>query len=257
MKKIIASVLCFTMCAAMFAGCKSSSDDAKTTDGETQAETAGGEGDTTVSETQTEVIGTGEITLNVYAMSAEVPGMIEEYFKRNPDVASKYKIEAMVSSNDNQAYETKLNAALAAGGSDAPDLYVAEADYLLPYTVGELSTFAAPYADFIDDVDGKIATADVAKYVQELGTNADGKLVALNYQCTGGAMIYRTDLAEEVLGAKTPEEVEAAIGAGSQSWDKFWEVADKMKAMPSFPVLTTFGTLSRKLPLSRGLLTTS
>ena len=174
--------------------------------GAAETETAA-EGDTTVSQTETVEVGTGEITLNVYAMSAEVPGMITEYFKRNPDVASKYKVEAMVSSNDNQAYETKLNAALAAGGSDAPDLYVAEADYLLPYTVGELSTFAAPYADFIDDVDSKIATAEVAKYVQELGTNADGKLVALNYQCTGGAMIYRTDLAEEVLGAKTPEEV--------------------------------------------------
>lgn len=230
MKKIIASVLCFTMCAAMFAGCNNGSSDEKSTDATGAAETeTAAEGDTTVSQTETVEVGTGEITLNVYAMSAEVPGMITEYFKRNPDVASKYKVEAMVSSNDNQAYETKLNAALAAGGSDAPDLYVAEADYLLPYTVGELSSFAAPYADFIDDVDGKIATAEVAKYVQELGTNADGKLVALNYQCTGGAMIYRTDLAEEVLGAKTPEEVEAAIGAGTNSWDKFWEVADKMK----------------------------
>ena len=228
MKKIIASVLCFTMCAAMFAGCSS---DSTTTSGTT----AGGNGGETTTEGTTEnttsqvEVGTGSIVINVYAMSNEVPGMIEEFFKRNPDYGAKYKVEAMVSNNDNQAYETKLNAALTAGGDIAPDLYVAEADYILPYTQGDFASFAAPYSDFIDDVDGKIKAADIAGYTVDLGTNTDGKLVALCYQCTGGALIYRRSIAKDVFGTDDPDAVGKELGAGSQSWDKFLEAAQKMK----------------------------
>jgi hypothetical protein len=42
-------------------------------------------------------------------------------------------------------------------------------------------------------------------------------------------MIYKKSIAKEVLGDDSVEAVEAAIGAGSQKWDKFWEVADKLK----------------------------
>ncbi len=175
-------------------------------------------------------MGEGDIKINVYAMSDEVPGMIEEFFKRNPDLAAKYTVNATVSNNDNQAYETKLNAALTAGGDLAPDLYVAEADYILPYTQGEFADFAAPYSSFIDDVDGKVKAADIAGYTVELGTNKSGDLVALCYQCTGGAFIYRRSIAKEVFGSDDQATVEAAIGAGTQSWDKFFEAAEALKA---------------------------
>jgi hypothetical protein len=231
MKKIIASVLCFTMCAAMFAGC-SSSDETTTagTTGGNGGESSSSEAEKTDPTTSEVEIGSGDIAINVYAMSDEVPNMITEFFNRNPDLAAKYTINATVSNNDNNAYETKLNAALTAGGDLAPDLYVAEADYILPYTQGEFAQFAAPYSDFIDDVDGKLTAADIAKYTVELGTNTDGKLVALCYQCTGGAFIYRRSIAKEVFGSDDQATVEAAIGAGTQSWDKFFEAAEALKA---------------------------
>ena len=230
MKKIIASVLCFTMCAAMFAGC-SSSDSTTTTAAGGQTDATTTEGAATSEPTTSEVsMGEGDIKINVYAMSDEVPGMIEEFFKRNPDYAAKYTVNATVSNNDNQAYETKLNAALTAGGDLAPDLYVAEADYILPYTQGEFADFAAPYSSFIDDVDGKVKAADIAGYTVELGTNKSGDLVALCYQCTGGAFIYRRSIAKEVFGSDDQATVEAAIGAGTQSWDKFFEAAEALKA---------------------------
>ncbi|HAU51253.1 MAG TPA: hypothetical protein DCW43_05755, partial [Clostridiales bacterium] len=208
MKKVIASILCFTMCAGMFAGCKGKDDKKES------ATTASGNGDTTASATEgsssaessesaadsseteassedttTEVTtaiesyGTGSIEINMFAMSPEVPGMVKRFMADNPDMASKYKVTAMVSANTNGAYVTKLNAALTAGGDGAPDIYVAEADYILPYTQGDLSSLAAPYADFIDNVDGKLKDAQIAQYTIDLGTNTDGKLVALCYQC--------------------------------------------------------------------------
>ena len=226
MKKIIASVLCFTMCAAMFAGC--SSDGSTTTAAGTQGSSGEG-GDATTTESTTVQVGTGDIAIKVFAMSNEVPNMIEEYAKRNPDFAAKYTIDATFLNNDDHAYETKLNAALAAGGDEAPDLYVAEADYILPYTQGDLSQLAAPYADFIDNVDGKLKDAQIAQYTIDLGTNTDGKLVALCYQCTGGAMIYSASIAKEVFGSDDPAEVKKAVGGGSGSWDTFKQAAAKLK----------------------------
>lgn len=267
MKKVIASILCFTMCAGMFAGCKN--DDKKES-----ATTASGNGDTTASATEgsssaadssesaadsseteassedttTEVTtaiesyGTGSIEINMFAMSPEVPGMVKRFMADNPDMASKYKVTAMVSANTNGAYVTKLNAALTAGGDGAPDIYVAEADYILPYTQGDLSSLAAPYADFIDNVDGKLKDAQIAQYTIDLGTNTDGKLVALCYQCTGGAMIYSASIAKEVFGSDDPAEVKKAVGGGSGSWDTFKKAAAQLKEK-GYAAVADFGDL--------------
>jgi hypothetical protein len=258
MKKVIASVLCFAMCAGLMTGCSDKKDETTTTaasnggettttaseggetsaeGGETSAEeggeTSAEEGGETTAATDEEhalSFGEGDIVIKVYAMSNEVPNMLGAFLEKNPDLKAKYKIDAMYCNNDGQGYETKLNAALTAGGDTAPDLYVAEADYILPYTTGDFASFAAPYADFIDNVDGKIKDAEIAGYTVELGTNADGKVQALCYQCTGGAMIYRASIAKEVFGSDDPAAIEEAFGAGSQNWDKFWEAADKLKA---------------------------
>ena len=253
MKKIIASVLCFSLCAGLFAGCDSSdsttttttkkaettttaasSADDTTTESsadDTSASEESSEDETTVSTDEEHALsfGKGSQVIKVYAMSNEVPNMIGEFLAKYPDLDAKYKIDAMYCNNDNQGYETKLNAALKAGGDTAPDLYVAEADYILPYTRGDFEAYAADYKDFIDDLDNKIKTAGIAGYTVDLGSNSEGTLKALCYQCTGGAFIYRRSIAKEVFGSDDQKTVEAAIGAGTQSWDKFWEAAEKLK----------------------------
>ena len=116
MKKIIASVLCFTMCAAMFAGCNNGSSDEKSTDGTGAAETeTAAEGDTTVSQTETVEVGTGEITLNVYAMSAEVPGMITEY-KELVTQANRVEVEHNLGINPFILYWRETNGVISDGG---------------------------------------------------------------------------------------------------------------------------------------------
>ena len=248
MKKVIASILCFTMCAGMFAGCKK--DDKKESEttgsqGDTTASETESQGDTTASETESETetsgeeetttettlmetYGTGSIEINMFAMSPEVPGMVKRFMADNADMASKYKVTAMVAANTNGAYVTKLNAALTAGGDGAPDIYVAEADYVLPYTQGDLSQFAAPYGDFIDNAEGKVKDAEIAQYTVDLGTNTDGKLVALCYQCTGGAMIYSASIAKEVFGVDDPAEVSKVVCGDKGNWDTFKEACKKL-----------------------------
>lgn len=178
--------------------------------------------------TQKESYGTGAIEIKLYTMSPEVAGMVKVFMTNNPDMSAKYTVTAMICQNTNKAYETRLNAALTAGGAGAPDIYVAESDYILPYTKGAFAQYAAPYSDFIDDFSGKMNNAELAKYTVELGMNNDGKTVALAYQNTGGAMIYSASIAKDVFGTDDPAVVQDAVGGGTGNWNKFLEACKKL-----------------------------
>ena len=87
-----------------------------------------------------------------------------------------------------------------------------------------------PYEDLGIDVAGDIQAADIAQYSVDIGTRPDdGKVVGLGYQATGGAFIYRRSIAKEVFGTDDPDTIGAAIGAGSNGWDKFYEAAETLK----------------------------
>ena len=124
------------------------------------------------------------------------------------------------------AYQPALDQALAAGGADAPDIYCAEAAFVLKYTQGSASQYAMPYADLGIDVDAALKEADIAQYTIDVGTNPDGKLVGLGYQASGGAFIYRRSIAKDVWGTDDPAEIAGKIGPG---WDKFFEAAEALK----------------------------
>ena len=69
--------------------------------------------------------------------------------------------------------------------------------------------------------------ADIAQYTMDIGTNPDGKLVALGYQATGGAFIYRRSIAKDVWGTDDPAEIAKKVGPG---WDQFYNAAAELKA---------------------------
>ena len=186
--------------------------------------------------TQKDSYGNGSVVINLYTMSPEVPNMVRVFMEQNPDMASKYVVITMVCQNASKAYETRLNAALTAGGAGAPDIYVAEADYLLPYSQGAFAQYAAPYSDFIDNFNAKLNDAQIAQYTVDLGTNPDGKTVALGYQSTGGAMIYSSSIARKVFGSDDPAVIEETVGAGSGNWTKFVEACKKLNQKGYAPV---------------------
>lgn len=164
--------------------------------------------------------------INLYTFTDEVPKMIERYIELNPDFG--YTVNSTIIATTDGLYQPALDQALAAGGADAPDLYCAESAFVLKYTQGDMSGFAAPYAELVADADAKIKAADIAQYTIDIGTRpADGQLVGLGYQATGGAFIYRRSLAKDVWGTDDPAEIAAKIGPG---WDKFFEAAAELKA---------------------------
>ena len=172
----------------------------------------------------------GKTVLNIWSFTDEVPGMVQKYMDLHPEFAEKYEIKVTIIATTDGQYQPALDQALAAGGPDAPDLYCAEAAFILKYSQGDAAKFAAPYADLGIDIDADIKAADIAQYSVDIGTRpADGAVVALGYQATGGAFIYRRSIAKDAFGTDDPAAVAEVLGAGSGNWDKFFEAAETLK----------------------------
>ena len=220
MKKLIALLMALVMVLSM-AACGGSTAPVATEAPKADAPAA----------TEAPVEDSGKTVLNIWSFTDEVPKMIDRYLELHPDFAEKYEIKTTIIATTDGLYQPALDQALAAGGADAPDLYCAEAAFILKYAQGDAAKFAAPYADLGIDIDADIAAADIAQYSVDIGTRPeDGKVVALGYQATGGAFIYRRSIAKDVFGTDDPAVIAEAIGSGSGNWDKFYEAAATLKA---------------------------
>lgn len=234
MKKFLACMLCGCMAASLLTGCGGgdSSNAPAADSGDSGAaeapEAPAADAGDSESEAPAADAGTssgGSDTINVWAFTDEVPGMIEKYIEAHPEFG--YKINTTIIATTDGAYQPALDQALAAGGAEAPDIYCAEAAFVLKYTQGDASQYAMPYADMGIDVDAKLKEADIAQYTVDIGTNPEGQLVGLGYQATGGAFIYRRSIAKDVWGTDDPAEIEKKIGPG---WDQFFTAAEDLKA---------------------------
>ena len=164
-------------------------------------------------------------TINIYAFTDEVPKMLAKYKELNPDFP--YEIKETIIATTDGLYQPALDQALAGGGADAPDIYVAEGAFVLKYAQGDAYQYAASYKDLGIDVDKMLKESEIAPYTVDIGTNPDGDLVALGYQATGGAFIYRRSLAKDTWGTDDPATITGKIGPG---WDKFFAAAEELKA---------------------------
>lgn len=183
----------------------------------------------TVTEKRTMTFGSGPETINLWSFTDEVPKMARQYVKQNPDFGEKYTVECTIIATDGGAYQTALDNALVAGGDSAPDIYSAEAAFVLKYTQGDMAKFASTYKDLGINVKAKVKEADIAQYTVDVGSR-NGEIVALGYQSTGCVMIYNAEIAKDVFGTDDPSEIENITGAGSGKWDKFLAAADKLEA---------------------------
>jgi len=145
----------------------------------------------------------------------DVNAMIKN-FTANTDYTEDQLAFVQVGENGGEAREKYAN--FFAGDEDV-DLFVLEADWILEYINND--EYTAPLSNLgfsTSDFDG------CYDYTVSIGTNNDGVLKAASWQATPGGYCYRTDLAEEYLGVKTPEEMQSKI----DSWDKFTETAKEV-----------------------------
>lgn len=218
-RKLLSALLSVAMVATLLVGCGSTEADAPAATEAAASTEAAAETEAPAAPAE------GDNVINVYAFTDEVPGMIDKFVESHPDFG--YTINSTIIATTDGAYQPALDQALATGGKDAPDIYCAEAAFVLKYTQGDASQYAAAYKDLGIDVDAEVAAADIAQYTVDIGTRGDGELVGLGYQATGGAFIYRRSIAKDTWGTDDPAEVGAKIGPG---WDKFFAAAEELKA---------------------------
>ncbi len=231
MKRFTALLLvCVLLMSMTFMGCGASETETASTETETETSTETETEEEVAPELNTETP-VAEVTndpdvkvINIWSFTDEVPKMIEKYKELHPDFP--YEIKTTIIATTDGAYQPALDQALAGGGADAPDIFCAEAAFVLKYTKGDASQYAASYKDLGIDVDTLLVESEIAPYTVEIGTNPDGNLVGLGYQATGGAYIYRRSIAKDVWGTDDPAVIKDKIGPG---WDKFYAAAAELK----------------------------
>lgn len=227
MKKIIVLLLTLMMTMlVVLSGCGKDSDEKTTTESKENTEVKTEETAEKDAEPVAEVSNDPDIkVINVWSFTDEVPKMIEKYIEMNPDFP--YEIKTTIIATTDGAYQPALDQALVGGGDDAPDIFCAESAFILKYSQGDASQFAASYKDLGIDVDALLVEADIAQYTVDIGTSPEGNLVGLGYQATGGAFIYRRSIAKEVWGTDDPAVIKEKVGPG---WDQFYAAAEELKA---------------------------
>ena len=228
-KKLISALLSAAMVATLLVGCGGSDAAAPAAEAAPAATEEAAPAAEEAAPAEEAAAPSGDNVINLWSFTDEIPGMVEKYLADHPDFG--YEVKTTIIATTDGAYQPALDQALAGGGADAPDMYAAEAAFVLKYTQGDACDYAATYEDLGIDVEKELADAQIAPYTVDIGTRpSDGKLVGLGYQATGGAFIYRRSIAKDVFGTDDPEEVGKIIGSGTNSWDKFFEAAEALKA---------------------------
>lgn len=178
---------------------------------------------TTTTTTDTATKSNEKVTINLWTFTDEIPNMTKKYIATHPDANVEFK-STVIATTDG-AYQPALDQALAGGGKDAPDIYAAESAFVLKYSQGDASDYAANYAD-LGLTDQLVKDAGIAQYSVDIGSK-DGQLKALGYQATGGGFIYRRSIAKDVFGTDDPKAIQNEVGPG---WEKYFAAADKLKA---------------------------
>lgn len=167
-------------------------------------------------------------TITLWAYSDEAMDIANKFVELHPDF--EYTFQFVIIDTINDGYQMAILNALAAGGQDAPDIYMAESSFVYRYTKGDVASYACAYEDLGIDVNQGIEDADIAQYSVDIGTrDSDGKVVALGYESNSCVMFYRASIAEQTWGTSDPEDIKEIIGGGSGNLDKFWLAAEDLK----------------------------
>lgn len=204
-KKILCAFLCAAMATTMLAGCGKKTE-------------AGGTAED------------GGKVLNIYVWNNEWRERVEQNYPGYEKISDEegkigdVQVKWTTNPNEQGVYQNKLDEALMnqdnAAADEKIDIFLIEADYALKYIDSKYTLTMADIGleDSVFD--------DQFQYTKDVVTDANGKIKGSSWQACSGAMIYRRDLAKEVLGSDDPAEVQKAVA----DWDKFLETADKMKA---------------------------
>ncbi len=148
--------------------------------------------------------------LVVWSFTDELKNMIDKYYTpSHPAVTIEYSL------TPTDQFPNKLDPVLASG-QGAPDVFALEDSFVRKYVESGLLLD-------ISDIANEVKAKQLA-YPIEVGTY-NGKVYALSWQATPGAMFYRRSLAKKYLGSDDPAEVQKAFA----NLDEFMKTAALLK----------------------------
>lgn len=225
-KKLLSALLSATLVASTLVGCGASeSAPAETAATETKEETAAdaetkeeAPAEEAKEEAPAEEAAASGDKFYIYSWNTELQERLAYVFEANPGMEERVEY---VNVGDSAVYQEKIDQLLQTpDAEDYPDMIAFEAGYIMKYTN---SDFTLPVTDCgLTDAD----LAEMYPYTITIATDQrDGSLKGVSWQSCPGAFMYRTDLAESLLGVKSPEEMQAKIG----TWDDFIATAKEIK----------------------------
>ena len=155
----------------------------------------------------------GKIT--VWSFTDEVGGMIEHFNAKYPNI----EVEFVVIPNQDEVYLNKLVTTLKSR-SATPDVFTGEAAFFKQFVE---AGFWEPISDA--PYNAEALAENLAPYVVDMSRDSNGKITALSWQATPGAMFYRRSIAKDVLGTDDPAEVSKY----TSSMDTYYELGEKIK----------------------------
>lgn len=161
-------------------------------------------------------------TIYVYSWNQELGNKLNYFKEAYPQYADRVEFVNLGLEGNNDEYKTAMETLLQAGhsGTDKyPSIIAVSSDSEQDYVQSD-------YTVALDTIGiDKFDMENMYQYTLNYAS-FDGKMKALTWQATPGCFLYRTDIAEEVLGASDPESVQKAVA----DWDKFFKLADEMKS---------------------------
>ena len=209
MKKILTAVTAAALCTTVFfTACNGNKDTTVSTNAGSSAKAEGK-------------------VLNIYCWNEEFQSRFNDYYKSK--LPADVRVNWVITPNQDNAYQNKLDEALlaqeSAAADDKIDLFLVEADYALKYV-------DTPYTlDVKKDIG--LSESDLSnqyKYTKDIMTDSKGVLKGVSWQACPSGFIYRRSFAKQVLGSDDPAEVQKFVS----DWGKFDETAAKMKAAGYF-----------------------
>ncbi|MFA9381611.1 MAG: ABC transporter substrate-binding protein [Acetanaerobacterium sp.] len=152
-------------------------------------------------------------TLEVWSSGEELSRFVEGFNQLYPNITVNITVVP------NADFLAKLTPTLA-NGQGAPDIFTGESDYI-KYLVD------SGYWDDLRNAPYNVEqyTDDMWDYVKSVGTDDSGAIWALSWQASPGSIMYRRDMAKEVLGTDDPDEVAKLLSSN----DAMLEVAAQLK----------------------------
>lgn len=223
LKRTLALAAALVMTASAFVSCgkddkSSSSSEAATkpaaTEGNSVEDPTEGSSDVATDGKSEEVgavdssVGTGGESFKVVSWNGDDANAMIELYNANKgaDLKDAEFVNMNCGGGDARAkYDAMFKA------NEEIDLYFVEVDWALAFIDGD-KTLDLEKLGFTD-----ANFADFYSYTDEIGKDMDGVRKGASWQAAAGGFAYRTDLAEEYLGVKSPTEMQAKVS----SWDNF------------------------------------